>query len=96
MAVDLEESSAMDVDNENGIPKKSELSGGRTSNDYNVGEKEQWCLSTLGYLKAFSRQYASKIWPHMEKLGVEVLTEDVHPLIRKSIYCGLRQETDRL
>ncbi|KAM1126227.1 hypothetical protein ACFX2B_040936 [Malus domestica] len=96
MAVDLEESSAMDVDNENGIPKKSELSGGRTSNVYNVGEKEQWCLSTLGYLKAFSRQYASEIWPHMEKLDVEVLTEDVHPLIGKSVYCGLRRETDGL
>ncbi|TQE05484.1 hypothetical protein C1H46_008909 [Malus baccata] len=74
MAVDLEESSAMDVDNENGIPKKSELSGGRTSNVYNVGE----------------------IWPHMEKLDAEVLTENVHPLIRKSVYCGLRQETDGL
>ncbi|KAM1277886.1 hypothetical protein FF1_030243 [Malus domestica] len=96
MAIDLEESSAMDVDNENGIPKKSELSGGRTSNVYNVGEKEQWCLSTLGYLKAFSRQYASEIWPHMEKLDAEVLTEDVHPLIRKSVYCGLRRETDGL
>ncbi|KAM1149656.1 hypothetical protein ACFX2B_029915 [Malus domestica] len=96
MPIDLEESSAMDVDNENGIPKKSELSGGRTSNVYNVGEKEQWCLSTLGYLKAFSRQYASEIWPHMEKLDAEVLTEDVHPLIRKSVYCGLRRETDGL
>ncbi|TQE01626.1 hypothetical protein C1H46_012765 [Malus baccata] len=96
MAIDLEESSAMDVDNENGIPKNSELSGGRTSNVYNVGEKEQWCLSTLGYLKAFSRQYASEIWPHMEKLDAEVLTEDVHPLIRKSVYCGFRRETDGL
>ncbi|RXH83915.1 hypothetical protein DVH24_013160 [Malus domestica] len=94
MAVDHEESSAMDVDNENRIPKKSELNGGKTSNVYNVGEKEQWCLSTLGYLKAFSRQYASEIWPHMEKLDEEVLTEDVHPLIRKSVYCGLRRATD--
>lgn len=31
------------------------------SSVYNVGEKEQWCLSTLGYLKAFSRQYASEV-----------------------------------
>lgn len=39
----------------------SQLNGARTSNTYNVGEKEQWCLSTLGYLKAFSRQYASEV-----------------------------------
>ncbi|KAL0306100.1 UNVERIFIED_CONTAM: Nuclear cap-binding protein subunit [Sesamum radiatum] len=46
---------------------------------YNVGEKEQWCLTTLGYVKAFTRQYASEIWPLVEKLDAEVLTEDVHP-----------------
>lgn len=96
MVVDVEESSAMEVDDENGRPKKSQLNGGRMSSVYNVGEKEQWCLSTLGYLKAFSRQYASEIWPHMEKLDAEVLTEDVHPLIRKAVYCGLRRPVDGL
>ncbi|BFG30066.1 hypothetical protein CerSpe_163400 [Prunus speciosa] len=96
MAIDVEESSAMEVDDENGRPKKSQLNGGRMSSVYNVGEKEQWCLSTLGYLKAFSRQYASEIWPHMEKLDREVLTEDVHPLIRKAVYCGLRRPVDGL
>ncbi|XP_004291754.1 PREDICTED: nuclear cap-binding protein subunit 1 [Fragaria vesca subsp. vesca] len=95
MSVDLEESSAMEVDNENG-KSKSQLNGAGTSNTYNVGENEQWCLSTLGYLKAFSRQYASEIWPHMEKLDAEVITENVHPLIRKAIYCGLRRSTDGL
>lgn len=39
----------------------SQSNGGRTSNGYNIGEKEQWCLSTLGYVKAFSRQYASEV-----------------------------------
>jgi len=43
--------SAMDVDSENGNPKKS----------CEVGEREQWCLSTLGYLTAFTRQYASEV-----------------------------------
>ncbi|XP_021278870.1 nuclear cap-binding protein subunit 1 isoform X1 [Herrania umbratica] len=89
MAVDLEESSTMEVDDENGRPKKSQLNGSKASNIYNVGEKEQWCLSTLGYVKAFSRQYASEIWPHIEKLDAEVLTEDVHPLFRKAVYSGL-------
>ncbi|XP_034689281.1 nuclear cap-binding protein subunit 1 isoform X3 [Vitis riparia] len=91
MAVDLEESSTMDVDNENGRPQKSQTNGGKANNGYNVGEKEQWCLSTLGYVKAFSRQYASEIWLHIEKLDAEVLTEDVHPLFRKAVYAGLRR-----
>lgn len=46
-----DKSSAMDVDSENGNPKKS----------CEVGEREQWCLSTLGYLTAFTRQYASEV-----------------------------------
>lgn len=95
MAVDLEESSAMEVDNENGR-QKSQSNGGRTSNAYNIGEKEQWCLSTLGYVKAFSRQYASEIWLHMEILESEVLTEDTHPLFRKAVYCGLRRPNNQV
>ena len=39
----------------------SQTNGGKANNGYNVGEKEQWCLSTLGYVKAFSRQYASEV-----------------------------------
>lgn len=89
MAVVLEESSAMEVDDENGKPKKSQSNGGSATNIYTVGEKEQWCLSTLGYVKAFSRQYASEIWPHVERLDAEVLTDDVHPLFRKAVYSGL-------
>ena len=39
----------------------SEPNGQNTKNDYNVGELEQWCLCTLGYLKSFSRQYATEV-----------------------------------
>lgn len=39
----------------------SNLNGGRTGSGYSVTEREQWCLSTLGYVKAFSRQYASEV-----------------------------------
>ncbi|XP_052177986.1 nuclear cap-binding protein subunit 1 [Diospyros lotus] len=93
MAIDLEDSSAMDLDKE----KKSHSNGERTGNVYNVGEKEQWCLSTLGYVKAFSRQYASEIWPHVEKLDAEVpLTETVHPLFRKAVYAGLRRPLNEM
>ncbi|KAK9939544.1 hypothetical protein M0R45_016236 [Rubus argutus] len=104
MSVDLEESSAMEVDDENGR-SKSQLNGARTSNAYNVGEKEQWCMSTLGYLKAFSRQYASEVnmilqWLYMASHGgswmQRFITENVHPLIRKTIYCGLRRSIDGL
>ncbi|CAK7331146.1 unnamed protein product [Dovyalis caffra] len=89
MAVDLEESSVMEVDNESGRPDKSQSNGGKASNIYNVGEKEQWCLSTLGYVKAFARQYASEIWAHIEKLDADVFTENVHPLFKKAFYSGL-------
>ncbi|KAK1556319.1 hypothetical protein Q3G72_002673 [Acer saccharum] len=92
MTIDLEESSAMELDDENGKPK-IQTNGESSSNVYNIGEKEQWCLSTLGYVKSFSRQYASEIWPHIEKLDAEVLTEDVHPLFRKAVYSGLLRPT---
>ncbi|TXG72947.1 hypothetical protein EZV62_001526 [Acer yangbiense] len=110
MTIDLEESSAMELDDENGKPK-IQTNGESASNVCNIGEKEQWCLSTLGYVKSFSRQYASEvnlrwhvglkavamtrahIWPHIEKLDTEVLTEDVHPLFRKAFYSGLLRPT---
>lgn len=89
MAIDLEDASAMEGEKESGKSIKSQLNGRRTSGPYDVGEKEQWCLSTLGFMKAFSRQYASELWPHIEKLDAEVLTENIHPLFRKSVYGGL-------
>ncbi|KAJ8770900.1 hypothetical protein K2173_022072 [Erythroxylum novogranatense] len=89
MSVDLEESSAMEVDNENERTKKSQSNGGKASTAYNVGENEQWCLSTLGYVKAFSRQYSSEIWSYIEKLDAEVFTQSKHPLFLKAVYSGL-------
>lgn len=84
MAVDEEDNPSMEMDKENGSPKR-----------YTTSEKEQWCLSTLGYVKAFSRQYASEIWPHMDKLEEEIVTESVHPLFKKAVYSGLRVHIDR-
>lgn len=89
MAVDEDETNAMEMDKENGSSKRNAGSG------YTIGEKEQWCLSTLGYVKAFSRQYASEIWPHMDKLEEEVLSENVHPLFKKAVYSGLRLQIDQ-
>ncbi|CAI0546788.1 unnamed protein product [Linum tenue] len=92
MAVDTDQPSTMEVDDENGGTKKSQSNGeSGSSNVYNIGEKEQWCLSTLGYIKSFSRQYASEVWSHIEKLDAEVLTQDVHPLFRRAVYSGLRR-----
>ncbi|KAI7750295.1 hypothetical protein M8C21_005816 [Ambrosia artemisiifolia] len=87
MAVDEDDTSTMEMDKENGNSKRN--------SGYMIGEKEQWCLSTLGYVKAFSRQYASEIWPHMDKLEEEVVTERVHPLFRKAVYSGLRLHVDQ-
>ncbi|XP_047334157.1 nuclear cap-binding protein subunit 1-like [Impatiens glandulifera] len=92
MAVDLEGSSAMELDtenNENGKPNKSHPNGEKHGSSYDLGENEQWCLSTLGYLKAITRQFASEIWNYVDKLDAEVLTEDIHPLFRKAVYSGL-------
>nr|ACN43588.1 nuclear cap-binding protein [Solanum tuberosum] len=91
MTIDLEDSSAMELDKDDEQPKKSHPNGSGERKGYNLDEKQQWCLTTLGYLKAFTRQYASEIWQHIEKLDAEVLTEDTHPLVRKAIYCGLRR-----
>nr|XP_027064336.1 nuclear cap-binding protein subunit 1-like [Coffea arabica] len=96
MAIDLESSSAMELDKENGRPKKSHSNGRRAGNGYNLDEREQWCLSTLGYVKAITRQYASEIWSFIEKLDADVLTEDVHPLFRRAVYSGLRRPLDEL
>ncbi|XP_057437590.1 nuclear cap-binding protein subunit 1 [Lotus japonicus] len=91
MAVDPEEPSSMELDNENQKPEDSQSNGGKKSNAYNIGEKEQWCITTLGYVKAFSRQYASEIWPLIEKLDAEVMTEEVPPLFRSAVYSALRR-----
>ncbi|CAA0842134.1 Nuclear cap-binding protein subunit 1 [Striga hermonthica] len=94
MAIEHEGASEMELDNEGETSHKSHTNGRGTANGFSVGEKEQWCLSTLGYVKAFTRQYASEIWPLVEKLEAEVLTEDVHPLFRKAVYSGLRRLSD--
>ncbi|KAL6562434.1 Nucleic acid dioxygenase ALKBH1 [Orobanche gracilis] len=94
MSIEHEDTPATELDNEGGSLLRSHSNGRGTKNGYNVGEKEQWCISTLGYVKAFTRQYASEIWPLVEKLDAEVLTKDVHPLLRKVMYSGLRRPND--
>lgn len=39
----------------------SQVNGENTKATYTIGELEQWCLCTLGYLKSFSRQYATEV-----------------------------------
>ncbi|RLN39442.1 nuclear cap-binding protein subunit 1 [Panicum miliaceum] len=92
-AQDLE-TATMEIDNENGADKNSEPNGQNTKNDYNVGELEQWCLCTLGYLKSFSRQYATEIWSQIAMLDEEVFVGDIHPLIRKAAFSGLCRFTN--
>ncbi|XP_039128613.1 nuclear cap-binding protein subunit 1 isoform X1 [Dioscorea cayenensis subsp. rotundata] len=89
MAVDTEESTTMDVDSENGKAKASRSNGEKATKPYNIGEREQWCLTTLGYLKAISRQYVTEIWPYIEMLDAEVFVEGIHPLIQKAVNDGL-------
>lgn len=87
MTLDSDEQSVMDVDQEKGLTGVS--NGGRGSTAYNLSETDQWGLSTLGYVKAITRQYASEVWPHVEKIDEEILSGNVHPLFRKAVYCGL-------
>jgi len=42
----------------------SQSNGEKKVGAYIVGEKEQWCITTLGYVKAFSRQYAAEVLFH--------------------------------
>ncbi|KAF3454007.1 hypothetical protein FNV43_RR04450 [Rhamnella rubrinervis] len=77
MAVDVEESTEMEVDNENGRPKK------RFCSPFHW--KEKVLVLQCHCVPTFSRQYASEIWPHIDKLDAEILTADAHPLFRKAI-----------
>ncbi|QCD96897.1 nuclear cap-binding protein subunit 1 [Vigna unguiculata] len=88
MAVDAEEPPSMELDDENQRSQNSQSNGEKKGV---VGEKEQWCITTLGYVKAFSRQYAAEIWPYVEKLDAEVLTEETPYLFRAAVYTGLRR-----
>ncbi|GAB2234373.1 hypothetical protein Drorol1_Dr00003623 [Drosera rotundifolia] len=91
MAIDTDGVSTMEVDQEKSSSTTRMSNGAEVNHIYSLGENEQWCLTILGYVKAFSRQYASEIWPHIEKIEAEVLTEDAHLLFRKAIYSGLHR-----
>ncbi|KAJ0982871.1 hypothetical protein J5N97_011126 [Dioscorea zingiberensis] len=49
---------------------KSQSNGEKGTKLYNIGEREQWCLTTLGYVKAFSRKYEAVV-PHNDVLDRE-------------------------
>uniref|UniRef100_A0ACD5XLI2 Uncharacterized protein n=1 Tax=Avena sativa TaxID=4498 RepID=A0ACD5XLI2_AVESA len=83
------EVATMEIDNENGADNNGQLNGQNTKAGYSIGELEQWCLCTLGYLKSFSRQYATEIWSHIALLDEEVFVGSVHPLIQKAAFSGL-------
>ncbi|GAB2281271.1 Nucleic acid dioxygenase ALKBH1 [Dionaea muscipula] len=91
MAIDTDDVSTMEVDKEKASSETSMANGEQGNHVYSLGENEQWCLTTLGYVKAFSRQYSSEIWLHLEKIDAEVLGDDVHPLFRKAVYSGIRR-----
>uniref|UniRef100_A0A0E0D0E2 Nuclear cap-binding protein subunit 1 n=1 Tax=Oryza meridionalis TaxID=40149 RepID=A0A0E0D0E2_9ORYZ len=87
------EATTMEIDNENGGDNDSQLNGQNKKISHNVGELEQWCLCTLGYLKSFSRQYATEIWSHIAMLDQEIFVGNIHPLIRKAAFSGLCRPT---
>lgn len=89
MAVDSEGPSTMEVDQDNENSKLNQSNGDATNRDYSLGDREQWCRSTLGYVKAFSRQYASEVWCHAEVLDADVFSGNVHPLLKKAVFIGL-------
>ncbi|VAI05477.1 unnamed protein product [Triticum turgidum subsp. durum] len=89
------EAVTMEIDNENGADNNSQVNGENTEVGYTIGELEQWCLCTLGYLKSFSRQYATEIWSHIGMLDEEVFVESIHPLIRKAAFSGLCRQMNQ-
>ncbi|CAL9092146.1 unnamed protein product [Musa textilis] len=94
MAIDLEEPSTMEMDHDNG--RKDDRNSEKVTHRYSIKEQDQWCLCTLGYVKAFSRQYATEIWPHLETLEAEVFGRDIHPLFRKAVFAGLCRSTTEM
>ncbi|KAH7278662.1 hypothetical protein KP509_38G051300 [Ceratopteris richardii] len=85
-STDMEEDkpSAMDIDNsmENGKEgqKKEQLT-----------EESQWQAATLGQLSAVTRQYATEIWKHMDKLEAQVFSRPVHYLVLKTLNNCIRR-----
>ncbi|CAD5170194.1 unnamed protein product [Musa acuminata subsp. malaccensis] len=94
MAIDLEEPSTMEMDHDN--RRKDDRNGEKVTHRYSIKEQDQWCLCTLGYVKAFSRQYATEVWPHLETLEAEVFGGDIHPLFRKAVFAGLCRSTTEM
>lgn len=86
MAVD-KEPSAMDADDDD--ERRNQRFA--QSNGLHAEEEQEWCRVTLGQVRALTRQYATEIWPHIEKLDAEVFTGDVHPSIVRAVYDGLRR-----
>ncbi|XP_048570769.1 nuclear cap-binding protein subunit 1 isoform X2 [Triticum urartu] len=89
------EAATMEIDNENGADNNSQVNRENTEAGYTIGELEQWCLCTLGYLKSFSRQYATEIWSHIGMLDDEVFVGSIHPLIRKAAFSGLCRQMNQ-
>lgn len=89
------EAATMEIDNENGADNNSQVNGENMKAGYTIGELEQWCLCTLGYLKSFSRQYATEIWSHIGMLDEEVFVGSIHPLIRKAAFSGLCRQMNQ-
>uniref|UniRef100_A0A0D6R296 MIF4G-like type 2 domain-containing protein n=1 Tax=Araucaria cunninghamii TaxID=56994 RepID=A0A0D6R296_ARACU len=86
MAIDSEEPSVMDAEDDERRNQRFAKSNGLDSES-----ERHWCRCTLGHVRALTRQYATEIWPHIEKLDADVFTEAVHPSIIKAVYSALQR-----
>lgn len=85
VGMEEEKPSAMDIDainadNDKEGQKKEELT-----------EEKQWQVATLGQLCAVTRQYATEIWEHIDKLDADVFSGSVHPLVLKIVNSCIRR-----
>lgn len=85
VGMEEEKPSAMDIDatnadNDKEGQKKEELT-----------EEKQWQVATLGQLCAVTRQYATEIWEHIDKLDADVFSGSVHPLVLKTVNSCIRR-----
>lgn len=54
-------------------------------------EEGQWQAATLGQLCSVTRQYATEIWEHIDKLDSNVFSGSVHPLVLTTVNSCIRR-----
>eukprot|EP00250_Pteridium_aquilinum_P015137 c22401_g1_i1 orf=764-3292(-) len=86
------------LDNEEDNPASMDIDATNAEGDRKGSQKKealteegQWQAATLGQFCAVTRQYATEIWEHIDKLDAEVFSGSVHPLVLKTVNFCIRR-----